>query len=91
MDEDYFIKLDNLDSESELRRDDFEPSQLETEGQHRRKRETKQDNVKHFLAGTIILSYIFLLIISCFFNFELPKSYETLALIVVGYYFARYF
>ena len=54
------------------------------------KRKDQHERVKHFLAGIIIIPYIFLLVIGCFWGFEIPKSYETLALIIIGYYFASY-
>lgn len=57
---------------------------------HEEKRKDQQEKVKHLLAGIIIIPYIFLLVIGCFWGFEIPKSYETLALIIIGYYFASY-
>ena len=48
------------------------------------------EKVKHFLACVIILSYLVLLILSVWIGIDIPKAYETIALIIIGYYFARY-
>ena len=90
MQKEFFLKT-NLDNESNIVRQDFEPSKLEEiKIKHEQKRKDKQENVKHFIAGIVILPYIFILLMGCLWSFNIPKAYETLALIVIGYYFAKH-
>jgi len=75
----------------DINKEDFE-KKIETQNlRHKQKLENKNENVKHFIAGAVILSYIFLLFLSCIWKFKIPIAYETLALIVMGYYFAKHF
>jgi len=90
MAEDYFLKT-NLDNESEIKRKDFEPAESYIRSVHEQKRKDKHENVKHLLAGIIIIPYILLLLVSGIWGFEIPKAYEIITLIIIGYYFAKNF
>ncbi len=68
----------------------FEPPEKYIRLAHEEKRKDKHENVKHVLSAILIVPYIFLLLTSCLWKFEIPKAYETLALIVIGYYFAKH-
>jgi len=84
-----FIKV-NLPNESSLTRQDFrlnEAQVLKEKGRQRRK--NLHENTKHLLAIAIITPYILLLILGAFFNFSVPQAYETISLIIIGYYFAK--
>ena len=54
------------------------------------KRKNKHENIKHFLAGIIIIPYIFLLLAGFILKLEVPTAYETISLIIIGYYFAKF-
>ena len=53
-------------------------------------RKNRYDKVKHFLTCVIIIPYISLLIGQSFFTYNIPNSYENLAMIIIGYYFAKF-
>jgi len=53
-------------------------------------RKNRYDKVKHFFACVIFIPYIILLFGQSFFTYDIPNSYENLALIVIGYYFAKF-
>ena len=88
----YFLKTD-LDKEPYTFRQDFEPYQAIVEDVVKRqeRRKDQHEFVRHFLALIIIIPYIVLLAFGSIYNFSIPKSYETLALIIIGYYFAKHF
>ncbi len=49
-----------------------------------------KEGITHTLAVLIILTYIFLLIMSAFKPIEIPQIFSTIALLVLGYYFGTF-
>ena len=49
-----------------------------------------KEGITHTLAVLVILTYIFLLIMGAFKPIEIPQTFSTIALIVLGYYFGTF-
>ena len=86
-----FIKIDGFENESKTARQDFnlDTTKIKVLGENGRK--NREAKFRNFIAGVIIFSYIFIVILSCVWGFEIPEAIQTVSLIVVGYYFAKGF
>ena len=85
-----FIKVD-LEPNSSTKRSDFGLSEiniLKVKGDENRK--NKHEIIKHFISVLVIIPYVLLLFFGSFFEVSVSRAYESIALIIIGYYFAKH-
>jgi len=80
------VKIDDLDSDEILLRNDFEVNEKSIREENRRDR---KDIVTHFLAGMIIISFLIFVFINLIYKTELPNYFISIVSMVVGFYFAK--
>lgn len=79
------VKVDNLDSENKVLRDDLS-AVVTTREENRRDR---KDKVTHFLAGAIILFFLVCVFLEVLFGKSVPNYFVSIVSMVVTFYFAK--
>jgi len=93
MDKDSFIEITNLNpKESIITRSDFEPNKVNFNHIKEENRKDWFDKVTHFIAGVVILFFLFLLTFTLVIDksSSIPDYFISIVSTIIGFYFARY-